>query len=432
MEKFVCTLVLGLTLACNPALAVERPNILVIVVDDLGYDVPSIAPGGPPIQTPSIDALAKRGVRVSDGYAATAVCAPARAGLLTGRYPHRFGYENNQPAGERRGVPETETLLSQRLKALGYQTAAIGKWHIGGLPNLRPMARGFDYFYGFLPSTTDYFKPKNLMRNNAPISGDGITYLTDTFATEAVSFLRRTDKNKPWFLYLAFNAVHVPLEAKPQLMARVSHMPNGKQRTYAAMVLGVDDAIGRVMQEVSRLGQANKTFVWFQSDNGGALWEGGSNSPLRGGKGHLYEGGIRVPTYISWPGRIRAGRVMSGPISGLDLVPTALSVANGPKAKGLDGVDVLPALRSASVSVPSRPLFWRLNTTCGSAWTKFLAVRRGQWKLVEKNGVPSVYNLLTDVGEAKAVNNPTVLKSLRAVAKTWQAQMPQPKWCGAD
>ena len=432
MKQLMGALALGIALTCTSAFALDRPNILVILVDDLGYDAPSIAPGGPPISTPSIDALARRGVRARNGYAVAAVCAPARAGLMTGRYPHRFGLENNQPAGERRGVPTTEPLLSERLKAEGYQTAVIGKWHIGGLLQLRPLARGFDYFYGFLPSATDYFEPFNLMRNSTPISGDDVVYLTDTFADEAINFLRGTNADSPWFLYLAFNAVHVPLQAKPQLLARVSHIPAGQERTYAAMVLGADDAIGRVMAEITRLGQANNTFIWFQSDNGGAPWKGASNFPLRGGKGSLYEGGVRVPTYISWPDQIPAGRVMTGLMTGLDLVPTALSAAQAPAASGLDGQDLLPSLRSASVPIPTRPLVWRLNTTCAPLRPELLAVRQGRWKLVVNDGVEQVFDLLTDEGETQPVNYPPALNSLRNIAANWQAQMPDPLWCDIE
>jgi arylsulfatase A-like enzyme len=260
---------------------------------------------------------------------------------------------------------------------------------------------------------------------------DDVTYLTETFATEAVEFLRRADPSRPWFLYLAFNAVHVPLQATPELLARVSHIPEGKEQIYAAMLLGLDDAIRTVMHELDRLGQAENTFVWFQSDNGGPLAQGASNFPLKGGKATLNEGGIRVPTYISWPGRIRAGRVMQGPISGLDLVPTALAAASVPAAANLDGIDVLPSLLSANVPIPGRPLAWRLNTTCTDSELRpsLFAVRQGRWKLIEWNGVTRVYDLQTDVGETTPVDRPSTLAMLLRTKQNWEAQMPEPLWC---
>jgi len=322
-------------------------------------------------------------------------------------------------------------MLAERLRAAGYQTGAVGKWHLGSAAGSRPHEQGFDYFFGFLPSASDYFDPKTLYRNDKQVSGEEVTYLTDTFATEAVEFLRRTDRTRPWFLYLAFNAVHTPLQATPELLARVSHIREGKQKTYAAMVLGLDDAIGRVMSELRRLGQADNTFIWFQSDNGGALWQGASNFPLSGGKATLNEGGLRVPTYVSWPGKIQAGRVMTGPISALDLVPTALAVTGTPAATGLDGVNVLPSLLSTTVPVPARPLVWRLNTTCADTASRqnLFAVRQGRWKLLESNGEKRVFDLQTDVGETKPVANPTALANLLKIKQNWDAQMPKPLWC---
>jgi len=326
------------------------PNIVVIVAYDLGYADIGVH-GGRDIPTPNIDALANSGIRFTSGYVSGPYCSPTRAGLITGRYPQRFGHEFN-PAGQQFGLPVDQITMADQLKTAGYRTALVGKWHLGFSEQHHPMSRGFDEFFGFLGGAHHYLDPMTASPN--PIL-DGrtrvaeVAYLTDAFAERAVGFIKRQGQ-KPFFLYLAFNAVHTPMHATDKYLARFAHISDPRRRTYAAMLSAMDDGIGRTIATLREQKLEESTLIFFFSDNGGPTMaatavNGASNAPLRGSKRQTWEGGIRVPFIISWKGHLPAGRTDARPIIQLDVLPTALAAAGVelPQAK-LDGVNLLPYL----------------------------------------------------------------------------------------
>lgn len=360
-----------------------KPNLLVILADDLGYADVGFN-GGKDIVTPHIDSIAKHGVRCSNGYVSAPMCAPSRCGLLTGRYQQRFGYEaNNDEPGI--GLPLTETTMAQRLQVAGYVTAAVGKWHLGSEAQFHPLSRGFAEFFGFLPGAAPYLpKPGGksiLLRNWEP--AQHTRYLTDQFGDEAVAFTER-HRAEPWFLYLAFNAPHTPLEASPEYLARVTHIPEGPRRTYAAMVTALDDNVGRLMAALRETGQEERTLIVFLSDNGGQTTIGGragNNAPLSGEKGDVLEGGIRVPFALQWKGMLPEGQIFDAPVITLDLLPTFVAAAGvlpHPDWK-LDGLNLLPLLTGQTKPAP-RSLYWRLNRPLKTPPYRW-AIRSEGWKL---------------------------------------------------
>ncbi len=417
-----------------PALAAEestrKPNIVLIVADDLGYAELGVQ-GVKDIPTPNIDSIAKNGVRFTNGYVSCPVCSPTRAGLMTGRYQQRFGHEFNPgPAEEAStvfGLPLTETTIATRLKALGYRTGAFGKWHLGYLPQFHPTKRGFDEFYGFLGGAHDYLTlgggTNALMRDSKPI--ESIDYTTDAFAREAVSFIER-HKDEPFFLYLPFNAVHAPLESTKKYLDRFQSIKDEKRRTFAAMESAMDDGVGHVLDRLRELKLEENTLVFFISDNGGPTPSTtSSNVPLRGYKGQVLEGGIRIPYMVQWKGHLPAGKVIDDPVISLDIHATALTAAGGkvtPDLK-LDGVDIIPFLSGQTQTKPHDRLFWRF----GPQW----AVRMGEWKLEsDGTGQPALYKLSTDIAEGTdlASKNPEKVKELQAAYDAWNAQLVKPLW----
>src|SRR6185369_9364988 len=309
--------------------------------------------GSKDIPTPNIDALAAGGIRFTDAYVSGPYCSPTRAGLMTGRYPQRFGHEFNPdgPMSDVAGLPLSETTLADRLKAAGYRTALFGKWHLGTADRFHPMARGFDEFFGFLAGQHSYVDPQPtgpnpLLDGRTPVHE--ATYLTDTLTARAVDFIQR-NRSRPFFLYLAYNAVHVPMQATDKYLARFSGIADTQRRTYAAMLSAMDDGIGRTMAALRAAGLDENTLVVFFNDNGGPTMQGttinGSlNTPLRGSKRQTWEGGIRVPFVIRWKGHLAEGRTDHRPIIQLDVMPTVLAAAGvsaEPRWK-LDGVNLLP------------------------------------------------------------------------------------------
>ena len=422
----------------------RAPNIVVIVADDLGYADIGVH-GSKDIPTPNIDALAAAGMRFTDAYVSGPYCGPTRAGLLTGRYPQRFGHEFNigiTTAHREAGLPLEERTMADHLKGAGYRTALIGKWHLGTAPRYSPLRRGFDEFFGFLGGAHSYVNvgPRVNPVYDGAEPARSITYLTDTLAARAVEFIGR-NRAAPFFLYLAFNAVHTPLQAPEKYLSRFTHIPDATRRTYAAMLSAMDDGIGRTLAALRDNGLDETTLVFFFSDNGGPLtrqgWNGSSNTPLRGHKTQTWEGGIRVPFIIRWTGRVPAGRIDSRPIIQLDVLPTALAAAGiavKPEWK-LDGVNLLPFLTGAAHGAPHDALFWRL----GGAF----AIRKGGWKLVKSpDGAASddpakvtldgaeLFNLATDISEKSNVApaHPDKVRELSAAWLQWKAQVATPRW----
>jgi arylsulfatase A-like enzyme len=423
----------------------RRPNIVVIVADDMGYADIGVH-GSKDIPTPNIDALAKSGVRFTDAYVSGPYCSPTRAGLLTGRYPQRFGHEFNIgmiEAHRDAGLPLSETTLADRLKAAGYRTAVIGKWHLGTAPQFHPLRRGFDEFFGFLSGAHSYLNPED--STNPLLDGTTVVretqYLTEELSDRAVSFISR-QKSNPFFLYVAFNAVHVPIEATNKYVARFQHIADTTRRTYAAMLSAMDDGIGRTLEALRAQRLEENTLIFFFSDNGGpttrAGINGSSNAPLRGSKRTTWEGGIRVPFIVSWKGRVAANTTYSQPIIQLDVAPTALAaagVAPGRKAN-FDGINLLPFLSSRPTAVPHTSLYWRLGA--------MMAIRKGDWKLVKMHDRPfegdpeelsdltgaQLYNLKADVAEQSdvAAKHPEKVRELEDEWRGWNRQLSKPAW----
>lgn len=409
--------------------AAARPNIVLILADDLGYGSLGCY-GETQIPTPNIDSLAKNGVRMTDGYVTCPVCSPTRAGLLTGRYQQRFGHELNpglqQAASEKFGIAASEQLLPEVLAKNGYRTGMVGKWHLGYQKGFTPTERGFGSFYGFLGGAHSYLPgagSRGILREGEPVRES--EYLTDAFARESVAFIKTQDK-RPFFLYLAFNAVHSPLQAPDDYTKDFSQLRQ-KRKTFAGMLTGLDRAVGRVLDTLKERKVEENTLVVFLSDNGGPTQQTTSkNGPLRGVKGQVYEGGVRVPFIMQWKSKAAPGRSASEPCLSLDLFPTFLEAAGIPAQAarpGLEGRSLMPLLMGEKSSSPSRPLFWRFGSQH--------AVRSGDWKLVvRQNAQPELYQLTEDIGEAKDLSKaePEKLDQLQKLYADWDKSNIPPAW----
>jgi arylsulfatase A-like enzyme len=420
-------LTIGGTWWCLPAAAAAKPNVLVILTDDTGWGEYGFQ-GNSEIPTPNIDSIAAGGVRFTNGYVSGPYCSPTRAGLMTGRYQTRFGHEFNSAASGPRGLSLEETTIAQRMKELGYSTCAIGKWHLGYEMQYRPTKRGFDEFFGTLANTS-YYNPKNFVDSRVSLDVQKIHdpdfYTTEAFAERAVDWLER-NKEKPWFLYVPFNAQHAPLEAPPKYLDRFASINNPQRRAFAAVMSAKDDAVGRILGKVRDLGQAENTLVWFLADNGGPTQNTTSNNgPLRGFKSTTWEGGVRVPFCVQWKGTIPAGKTYDHPVIQLDILPTCVAAAGGKvdPAWRLDGVDLLPYLTGKNAAKPHETLYWRF----GEQW----AIRHGDWKLVQgRDGGPQplLVNLTNDIGEQNdlSAEQPEKVKELRGLWEKWNAEQAPP------
>jgi len=416
----------------------SRPNILLIVGDDMGYADVGFH-GCRDIPTPHLDALAAAGVQCTSGYVSGPYCSPTRAGLLSGRYQQRFGHEFN-PSGMQ-GMPVTEKTLADRLQAAGYKTGLVGKWHLGSQPEHHPERRGFDEFFGFLGGSHDYFRDDGILRGSRPVEEP--EYLTDALGREAEAFIER-HKSEPWFLYLAFNAVHTPMQADDPRLSKFAGIKNPVRQKYAAMMSAMDDSIGRVRKKLSDAGLAQNTLVIFISDNGGPTMPGvtvnGSiNAPLRGSKRTTLEGGVRVPFVVAWPGVISPGKY-DQPVIQLDLHATALAAAKVEVAAAwkLDGVDLVPHFTGKRSDSPHEALFWRFGGQT--------AIRMGDYKLVRydsnadtltgQGGQPvtaaKLYRLSDDIGEQNdlAAKMPEKVAELEKRWAAWNAELVDPLWGG--
>jgi arylsulfatase A-like enzyme len=425
------SLVACLLTACDRgSLRTGPPNIVIIVADDMGYADLSIH-GSTSFSTPRIDSIAHDGVRFSSGYVASPLCSPSRAALLTGRYPQRFGHEFNPPRviGEGAGLPRTEVTLARILKQHGYRTLAIGKWHLGSARRFHPMRRGFDHFYGFLKGMRGY-RPSAGIQPARAITRDGerlpetFEYLTDELGREAAASIER-HKDSPFFLYLSFNAVHTPLEARPDVLAEVSNEEPERSRVLIAMTTSLDRAVGSVLDALDEHDLREDTLVVFLNDNGGAGGNESSNAPLRAGKGTPFEGGVRVPFFMRWPGVLPEGQVYPHPVSSLDVVPTALAAAGVSETtpNPLDGVDLIPHVTGARSDVPHPTLHWRVGTT----W----AVRDPSWKAVSVQGqAPMLFHLENDPAESLdlAESEPERVRALVAKHEAWASSLKPPLW----
>ena len=439
MPARTAALAFALTAALAGGLrAAEKPNIIVILADDLGYADVGFH-GCKDIRTPHLDQLAASGVIFTKGYVNHPFCAPSRAALLTGRYQQRFGFENNvafDPANNLMGIDPSETLFPQRLQKVGYTTGAIGKWHLGASPPFHPNKRGFDHFFGFLGGGHDYFnidlrQPMNegylqpLVRNDQPATFDG--YLTDVLSDDAVRFVEE-NREKPFFLYLAYNAPHGPMQAPEEDIARYNDITDKRRRTYAAMVDVMDRGIGKLIATLETHQLRNNTLVFFLSDNGGPLssqakpqgGNGSSNGPLRAGKGSLYEGGLHVPFIASWPARIPAGIRYEHPVIALDIGRTAVQQAGGDTriGKPMEGVDLLPFVLGEKKEPPHENLFWR--TADNGRWA---VLASDGTKTVQDNSgpEPELYLLSNDISERNNLRSsrPDLYQTLRKHWETW-------------
>ena len=406
--------------------AADKPNLVIFYADDLGWGETG-AFGNKDIPTPHIDSLAKNGVKFTQGYVAATYCSPSRAGLMAGRYPTRFGHEFNSVANKT-GLHLKETTLADRLKSLGYATACVGKWHLGGGSEYRPTKRGFDEFFGTL-ANTPFFHPTNFVDSRISDDvrkiDDDSFYTTDAYCERSLDWIDK-NKSKPMFLYLPFNAQHAPLQAPQKYLDRFPNITDEKRKLFAAMMSAMDDAIGRVMTKVREIGQEENTLYFFIGDNGGPTQSTTSyNGGLRGFKMTTFEGGPRVPFIAQWKGKLAAGKTYEFPVFNLDVLPTIVTAAGGKvdPAWKLDGVDLTPYLTGANKSRPHETLYWRF----GPQW----AVRHGDLKLVVSkggSGEPELYNLATDFAESKnlASVQPEKAKELQALWDKWSAEQAEP------
>ncbi len=414
-----------------------KPNILLIVSDDQGYADTGFQ-GSKDIVTPHLDRLAASGTRFTNGYVTHSFCSPTRAGLMTGRYQQRFGHERNpfyNPTDHREGLPMSETLLPARLQPAGYATGWIGKWHLGAAPEFAPQRRGFSDTYGFIGGGHRFrdWSVNAAVEYQVPIERNGKlvetpAHLTTAFGEEAVTFVRR-HASAPWFLYFAFNAPHNPQEPTAERLARFAAIKDPVRQKYAAQISLMDDAIGATLAALRENNQDRRTLVFFFSDNGGPVGINGSdNTPLRGAKGSVYEGGMRVPFLMAWPGRIAAGKTDDRPVSSVDVFATALAAAGVamPTDRKYDSVNLLPYLTGEKSGAPHERLYWRSAA--------LLAMREGNWKLVRGAGkADELYDLAADIGETKdlATTRPADAARLAVALDVWNKELVEPVFPGA-
>ena len=446
MTKFLLFILsLGLSLIVQ---ASSKPNLIVIMADDLGYADVGFN-GCKDIPTPGIDSIANNGVKFSSGYTSYSVCGPSRAGFITGRYQQRFGFERNPQwnlTDPNSALPKSEMTIAESLQQVGYHCGIIGKWHLGAEPSLRPNQRGFDEFFGHLGGGHAYFPDKlriiktedvknemdsyasYITRNDTPVKTT--KYLTDEFSDEAIRFVEK-NQEQPFFLFLSYNAPHTPLQATDEYLARFAHIKDKKRQTYCAMVSAMDDGIVRLMKKLTELNLDEKTLVFFLSDNGGPTSKNmSSNGELKGAKSDVWEGGFRVPFAMQFKGQIKSGQVYDHPVSSLDIFATIASLAQSPTHtdKPLDGVNLIPYINGEKSGVPHDQIYLR----------KFdqsrYAVRQGEYKLVIpfKGGKAQLYNLKNDIGETKNIagSNPERVKKLDALRRQWDKELIDPIFLG--
>lgn len=422
----------------------QKPNIIIILTDDLGYQDVGFN-GSTDIKTPYLDKLANNGVKFTNAYVSYPVCGPSRAGLITGRYQDRFGFVRNPlfaPKDSLQGLPTSEQTLAEALKTKDYNTMAIGKWHLGAHESQRPLNRGFDEFFGFLSGGHKYFPEQynrndisevnsqfdayntKLLKNNKRV--EETEYLTDALSREALSFIKNNGhKKNPFFLYLAYNAPHSPLQATEKYLNRYPNIKDKKRKTFAAMVSAVDDGVGHILETLRDMKIEEETLIVFLSDNGGDERKGANNGILNKGKGSVYEGGIRVPFAMQWKGKIPPGLVYENPIISLDIFATAVSLAKVQPENEIDGKNLLPFLKAENEAIPHDKLYWK----------KFddedFAIRKGKFKMIkEKNKAYKLFNLTEDISETNNLNDSLQIESLLENYIRWNKDNKNPLFLG--
>jgi arylsulfatase A-like enzyme len=414
-----------------------RPNVILILSDDLGWtDLGCF--GSDYYQTPNLDRLASQGMRFTQAYSACTVCSPSRAAIMTGKYPARlhltdwiagtlFPFAKLKPPDWRQYLPLEERTLAEALKPLGYTTQHLGKWHLGN-EAYYPEKQGFDGNIGgtFRGAPPSYFSPYGI--ETLPDGPPG-EYLTDREGNEAAKFIA-ANRSRPFFLYLAHHAVHNPQQAKEPITARYRARTPGARHSkpvYASMIDSMDESVGHVMATLTELGIDNRTIVIFTSDNGGLL-NNTSNSPLREGKGSAYEGGVRVPLIIRWPGQIRAGSTCNVPVFGADLYPTVLAMTGARPEPGqvIDGESIVPLCRQRG-SLKRDTIFWHYPHNHPGGASPYSAIRAGDWKLIEfqEDGHAELYNIAEDIGEKNELSARFAEKAreLRARLEAWRREV---------
>jgi arylsulfatase A-like enzyme len=462
----------------------RAPNIIVIVADDLGFNDITLNGGGiadGSVPTPNINAIAREGVQFQSGYAGNATCAPSRAAIMTGRYPTRYGFEftpvpvqfmrllgqNKKPgalhdpvyyperekgmiAYEDQGLPTTEVTIAKLLQGAGYHTAHVGKWHLGDSPQFRSYSHGFDESLSLMHGASMFLPEKDPGVVNAKQDFDLIDrfiwaadawgirfndgepfkpprYLTDYLTDEAIKVVEK-NKNQPFFLYLAYNAPHTPLQATKADYDALSHIPDHTTRVYAAMIRSLDRNIGRVLQSLKDQGVDDNTLIVFTSDNGGAHYIGieGINKPYRGWKATFFDGGTHVPFFMRWPAKIARGSSYPQMVSHFDIFSTAAAAAGvaQPSDRIIDGANLLPYIRGEAKGHPHDRLFWRSGD--------YRVVRDGDWKLqiTELPKQDWLYNVASDPGEKNnlASQQPAKVAELRAMIIEFNKQQAKPLW----
>lgn len=431
----------------------DLPNIVLILTDDLGYNDVGFN-GSTEIMTPNIDSIAKNGVLFTDGYVSYPVCGPSRAGLMTGRYQDTFGFGKNPlfaPKDPNMGLTLSEQTMADMLKLSNYTTLAVGKWHLGAHESLRPMKRGFDHFFGFLTGGHRFFPEEWTLADETKVKNQGAAYrtkllrddqrveekeyLTDALSRESVDFI---DKNsdKPFFIYLAYNAPHGPLQATQEYLDRYDHIEENSRKTYAAMVSAVDDGVGDIISKLKEKGIYDNTIIYFLSDNGGRLRGDSDNGELRGKKGNLFEGGIRVPFAMQWPKEIEGGQVFKKPIISLDIFATLKEITS-PEIRSkneLHGVNLIPFLKGENKNDPHKFLFWRNNLMQNDPNLRIeaLALRSGEFKFIKNKETDALYNLKNEVFEETNLKNQKIeiYDSLNNKFNEWYKTLMDPTFLG--
>ncbi|WP_111979420.1 sulfatase-like hydrolase/transferase [Algibacillus agarilyticus] len=430
----------------------DRPNILFILTDDQGYADVGFN-GSTDLKTPSLDALASNGTVFSSAYVVHPFCGPSRAGLMTGRYPHKFGSQFNLPSVKDSGglgLPTDESYISEVLQDAGYYTGIIGKWHLGEMPEHHPNQRGFDEFYGFLFGGHSYFPEQYQKKYKdakvrgldyaiwqylAPMQHNGkevkeTEYVTDALSREASTFITQaSQKNEPFFLFLSYNAPHTPLEAKEDDMALFPHIKDEKRKTYAGMVYAVDRGINDIVKTLKKTGQYDNTLIVFMSDNGDRTDQGASNYPLKEGKNSVQEGGYRTPMFMHWPVGIKAGGLYKHPVSALDLFPTFANLAGATIApnKQLDGKDILTAVKTGVSARAGEPLYVMVhrgdhtNVAARQDNLKVIRTRNEPWRLYDVELDPAEDNDLSHL-------HPDLVREMVSKMSVWSWSHTQPDW----